>query len=377
MRHLLFNPGPTNVHPDVRAALLAKDLCHREAEFTDVMRRVGDRMVRLLNGAGSHHCIPFVASGTGANEAMIAAVDGKMLVLVAGRYSERLADIAARLKVPHERLIFPPLPGVDLNTVEWALRRDSSITHLCLAHHETTRGVLAPLREIGRLARQFGVRVMVDGVSSIFGHEFDLQEDNIAFCTVTANKCLESVPGISFVIGRVEEFERTEGKSRSYYFDLHQQWDRCQRSGKPPFTVATQQFFAADAALDRLEAEGCDGRARRYRRLRDRLGEGVGRLGFELVPIPEEQRANILTLLRLPPGVSYRALHDRMLEAGVTIYTDQGTLGQGMIFFATMGALDESDVDYFLQHLDHALAAQGYSAAAAAAPAAAAVEAAQ
>lgn len=355
MKNLLFNPGPTNVHPDVRAALLERDMCHRESEFTQVMANVNRKVVRLLNGTGSHECVPFVASGTGANEAVLAAVQGKLLVLVAGRYSERLADIAARLGVPHERLDFPALPGIDLEAVERALRADGSITHLALVHHETTRGLLAPLRDIGRLARYLGVKLIVDGISSIFGHDFDLQEDNIAFCTITTCKCLESVPGLSFVVGRIEEMEKLKGHSRSFYFDLHQQWERCRQGGKPPFTVATQQFFAADIALDRLASEGCTGRGWRYRRLRDRLGEGIARLGFEPVPVLSGSRANILTLAYLPPRLSYATLHDRLKETGITIYTDQGTLAQGMIFFATMGAIDEGDVDYFLDNIEGAL----------------------
>lgn len=360
MRTLLFNPGPTNVHPDVRNALLAPDMCHREAEFSKVLTTVTDNMVRVLNGEGRHGCIPFVASGTGANEAVLAAVHGRLLVLVAGRYSERIVSIAHRLQVPTERLDFPPLEGVDVEKVEERLARDPGITDLFVVHHETTTGVLVPLRELGELAARHRARLLVDGVSSIGGHPFDLVRDNVAFCTVNSNKCLESVPGLSFVIGRTDEIRRTKGRSRSFYFDLHQQWERCAFDRKPPFTAATQLFFAMEVALQRLIAETYDGRVCRYRALRERLVCALTALGLRLVPLPAGRQSNILTLLYLPQGVAYQALHDKMLERGITIYSDQGTIERGMFFLATMGALTAEDVDYFVDHFASALAELGY-----------------
>lgn len=82
--HLLFNSGPTNVHDEVRQCLLAPNVNHRNREFADVLVLVRQGITQQMGLTGSHDCIPFVASGTGANEAVIGSVEGTQAVLVSG-----------------------------------------------------------------------------------------------------------------------------------------------------------------------------------------------------------------------------------------------------------------------------------------------------
>lgn len=120
---LLFNPGPTNVSEVVRDSLRTRDICHREAEFCEVLKRVNDNIVSVLGGAGSHSAALFTSSGTGCNEAIISSIHGKLLVLNNGKYSDRLFDIAVRFGVPVERLRLNPLEPMDLNLVEGVFER--------------------------------------------------------------------------------------------------------------------------------------------------------------------------------------------------------------------------------------------------------------
>lgn len=353
MRRLLLNPGPTNVHPSVRAAAFqAPDWCHRDPEFARKVQSVCRKLAAIAGGQDRYDAVPFVASGTGANEAMLSVVHGRVLFLVAGRYSERLWLIAQRLGVQALRLDFDPLAGIDCARVAQALAGDPRITDICLVHHETTTGVLAPLPELGQLAREFKVGLLIDGISSIGGHDFDLCRDHVAMATVTANKCLESLPGISFLLASREVLQATQGRSRSFYFDVHEQWTRSAATGKTPFTAAVPLFFAADAALDRLLAETVQGRAQRYRRLKRRLEDELLALGFALLPLPEDRKANILTLARLPAGWQYDALYEALMREHITIYTDEATLRKGMVFFATLGDMHDADLDRFVGALE-------------------------
>jgi 2-aminoethylphosphonate-pyruvate transaminase len=141
-----------------------------------VLSSMNDDLVRILGGRGTHECGPFVSSGTGANEAILNAVDGPLLVLVAEPYSQRIAAIAGRAGRPASRhtLEFPPLDGVDIETVARALAARPEVSHLFVAHHETTTGVLAPLHELGELCAARQLLLAVDGISSVGGHSFDL-----------------------------------------------------------------------------------------------------------------------------------------------------------------------------------------------------------
>ena len=358
MKTLLFNPGPTNVSEDVREALKTRDICHREPEFTEVLPRVLRNLCGALGGADTHSAVMFVSSGTGCNEAICAAIHGKALVLNNGKYAERIFGIMERLGVDATQLSVPPLEPIDLGLLDEALGREPELTHLYVVHHETTTGVLAPLREIGRLAARHGVLLCVDAVSSLGGHEFDLVEDNIAFCSVSANKCLESFPGVSFVLARTGELEKLEGKSRSYYFDLHAHWKK-EREGETPFTPAVQLVFAVDQAIRELVEEGVPARVQRYRNLAARMRTGLTNLGFELQLLPEGLQSNILTAVRLPKGMDYWRVHDKLKERGITIYSDAKTLAGGRFRVATMGALREEDVDWFLENFEEVLREEG------------------
>jgi 2-aminoethylphosphonate-pyruvate transaminase len=352
--------GPTNVSPAVRAALLTEDLYHRDAEVVDVLERFGERLVSLLRGAGSHTCVPFVASGTGANDAIISAIHGKVLLIGNGRYSERLGDVVAHYGIPLTVLRCAPLEPIDLDAVEVALRSDPAITHILLVHHETATGVVAPLRHIGAIAARHGKLLVVDGISSIGACPFDLVADNVAFASLSANKCLESYPGISFVLARTADLAPLAGRSRSFYFDVHEQWASIRR-GSTPYTAAIQTIFAANCALDRWVAEGYDARRSRYAELSARLR--MARLGFVPTPVPEDIRGSIVSVYELPARVTYDSLHAGLRARGIRIYTDPATVRAGRLILATLGSIGTSEIDRFLRGVADVLAESQHDAA--------------
>lgn len=342
--HLLFNPGPTNVHEEVRQCLLASDVNHRDRQFADVLAVVRDGITQQMGLSSTHVCVPFVASGTGANEAVLGSIQGTLAVLVSGHYSCRLADIGERLGLSVLRITSDPFAGVDCEALERSLARSAEGTHVCVVHHETTTGILAPLDRIAEIGKRYGARLIVDGISSIFGHPREEWAPDVDYYTVTANKCLESVPGLSFVIARRSILSDRRVRSSSYYFDLALQWRNMEERGAPSFTQGYGNYLAAAAALRRLGAETVAGRSARYDRLRHRLAEGLASIGIEPV-YPRARRATWLQLFHRPAGLDYGLLQSRLSRQGITIYTDSLTLEKGFMYFATMGAIDEDDVD--------------------------------
>lgn len=325
---------------------------------------MNERLIRVLNGQGTHSAVLFVASGTGVNDAMLNCIQGRALLLDNGKYAQRLGEILDRYQIPYERFVVAPQQPIDVRSIAKTLREDGQFTHLVMVHHETTSGALAPLAKLGQVAKDAGVLLLVDAVSSLGGHPFDLQADNVAFCTVSANKCLESFPGVSFVIGRNLELANLKDRARSYYFDLYRQWERTQQ-GETPFTPAVQLVLALDVALQQLESEGYAERVNRYQRLAQRLRAGLTRLGFELELLPPDQQSNILTTIRMPPHFDYWAVHDQLKARGITIYSDATVLSSRRWRVATLGSITEDDVDWFLQNLqDVAVFAQPATATA-------------
>src|ERR1700704_1631035 len=94
---ILLNPGPANTTPTVRAALVMPDLCHREPEYFDMMRRCRAELTRLAGGGDDWTAVLFTGSGPAAVEAAIcSAVPAARALLVVdnGVYGDRMIRIA-------------------------------------------------------------------------------------------------------------------------------------------------------------------------------------------------------------------------------------------------------------------------------------------
>lgn len=350
-RTLLFTPGPTNVHPSVRQALMVRDTSHRETSFAELLEGLQHQMVALLGGTSTDACVPFMASGTGANEAILASLPDDLLVLDHGRYSRRLAEIAQRYGIRSQVLRTPPKEPIDPDQVESVLHANRRIRNIYVVHLETTTGLMAPLPELGEVAERSGCRLLVDGISSIGGHGFHLERHRVALCSLNANKCLEGIPGVSFVVGNKDLIASTAGRSRSFYFDLFRQWQKCSEDRETRFTAAVQLMCAADAAVRRLAEETVAGRIRRYRALRDQLRAGLVELGLELAELPPENESNILSLFRLPTALDYSTLRDALGARGAVIHTHREVVEEGFVAIATLGHLGAEDVAWFLDQL--------------------------
>ena len=357
-RQVLMNPGPVLVDERVRQAMSGPDLCHREPEFAALMTRVSAGLTQVCGGGASCASVVFSGSGTAALEATLSSVvpaEGGILILANGHYGERLEEIAAVHGIRRRVLRFGWAGAFDLAAIADALREETALTHVAMVHHETSTGMLNPLREVGRIASAQGRSLMVDAISSVGGEILDMSADCIDWCVGTANKCLEGLPGLSFVCAPRARLEALSGiPARTYYLDLHRQCVATNVLQAPPFTPAVQTFYALDAALDLMLAEGVPARHARYAALAAQLRDGLANLGFRFL-LPPEHRSASLTAVYLPEGASYAELHDGLKNRGFVIYAAQQTLSARVFRLANMGQMQPGDIARFLEVLPQVL----------------------
>ena len=343
---VLLNPGPANTTPTVRQALVMPDLCHREPEFFHMMRRCRDGLVGAAGLGADWAAVLFAGSGTAAVEAAIASAvprDRAVVVVNNGVYGDRMLRICRAHGIAAEAVACDIFSPIDPATVEAALRAHPEASHVALVHHETTTGLLNPVAEVARVAARHGRRVIVDAMSSLFGERLDVGQDGIDLVTASANKCLQGIPGVSFVLARRSALEALRGQPpRSVYLDL---WGHfaSQEQDNTPFTPAVQVLHAMEQALAELGREGPARRIARYAENARVLREGLERLGFEILVAPAG-RSNILTTFRLPRGVAYDALHDAMKRRGYVVYAGQGDIRTYAFRVANMGTLEPRDM---------------------------------
>ncbi len=344
---ILLNPGPANTSRSVREALVMPDLCHREPEFFEMMRECRARLVRLAGCDERFAAVLFSGSGTAAVEAAVSSVvprDRAVLIVNNGVYGDRLARIARVHGIPAEVLAYDVTTPVAPADVEAALRARPELSHVAVVHHETTTGLLNPVMDVARVAARAGRRVLIDAMSSLFGERLDVDADGVDFVMASANKCLQGVPGIAFVLGRRTALDALAGQPpRGVYLDLHGHYTTQERDNTP-FTPAVQVLHAMRQALVELEAEGVAGRIARYAENARVLRRGMAALGFEIL-VPEAARSSILTTFRLLPGLTYDPLHDAMKRRGYVIYAGQGDIRTYAFRVSNMGTLTPRDME--------------------------------
>ena len=344
---ILLNPGPANTSQAVKDAMVTPDLCHREPEFFEVMRECRARLAGLAVGGDSFATVLFTGSGTAAVEATVGSVvprERALLVVVNGVYGDRLVKIARAHGIPAISLAYDITTPVAARDVEGALRAHPEVSHVAVVHHETTTGLLNPVADVARATARAGRRLIVDAMSSLFGEPLDVAADGIDFVTASANKCLQGLPGVSFVLGRRTALDALRGQAaRSVYLDLHGHY-ASQEVDNTPFTPAVQVLHAMREALAELGREGVAARIRRYAENARVLRQGMSALGFEIL-VPEGARSNILTTFRLLPGLAYDPLHDALKRRGYIIYAGQGELRTYAFRVSNMGTLTPRDME--------------------------------
>src|ERR1044071_2972858 len=232
----LLTPGPLTTSMSVKQAML-HDWGSRDQNFIAINGRMRERLVRMIGGAVTFTCVPMQGSGTFAVEAMIGAFvppAGKLLVLINGAYGKRIAKICDYYKRATAILEWAEDQPVDPARVAKVLVEDKAITHVAVVQCETTSGVLNPIGEVARVVAAAGRKLLIDAMSA-FGA-----------VAASSNKCIEGIPGLGFVLARIDALKRCQGHAPSLSLDLYEQWQALEKTGQSRFPPPIHCIVAFD-----------------------------------------------------------------------------------------------------------------------------------
>ncbi|HET6148737.1 MAG TPA: aminotransferase class V-fold PLP-dependent enzyme [Polyangia bacterium] len=359
--HVLFSPGPVMTSARVKAALVHHDVCHRDEDYSAVVGRLQAKLRPVFGASPEHEMLLLTGSGTAAMEMAISSAipEGKKILVVSnGAFGDRLDEIAALHDIGRVVLRYPWGTLPDPADVAQALAGDPDIAGAALIHHETSVGLLNPVREIGRLCHQRGVTLIVDAVSALGAEDVDVVRDHVDICYSSANKCLHSVSGMSFLCVAPEVWARVEDiRPRVYYLDLKRHRRYLEELRQTPFTPAVSSFFALETALDELaEAGGVPARRAVYRKRSLRIRRVFTDLGFESFTRTGRESHTISTL-RLPDFLAVEQLYRGLKQRGFVIYGCKGELAARHVQVANMGEISDATLDAFLSAVTAVVAA--------------------
>ena len=286
--------------------------------------------------------------------------NGKLLVAVNGAYGRRIADMARVLHIPMECVEYPEDKAVDPADIDRTLAADKAITHVVVVHCETTSGIFNPIKEVGKVVEKRKRAYIVDAMSSFGASDIKMEKWHIDWLISSANKCIEGVPGFSFVIVRNKALAASEGNARSLCLDLHAQHEDMRKNGQFRYTPPTHAILAFHQALLELEAEGgVEARMKRYQNNCHALRRGMADLGFREFLAPDDH-GWIITSFRYPPHskFDFNTFYDLLCHDGFVIYP--GKVGNADLFrVGTVGHIERHDIENLVAAMGRVLAKMG------------------
>jgi len=357
-----FLPGPTEVRPEVLAAMVRPVIGHRGPEMSALLREVDPGLRAVFRT--SRPVYVSSSSATGLMEASIrCGVRRCALSLVNGAFSARYRDLVADCGREAETYDVAWGAAHDPGEVRRRLRA-GGFDAVTVVHSESSTGVLNPVGEIAEAVRDAEretgeeILLLVDGVTSVGGAVVESEGWGLDFVLTGSQKALALPPGLAF--GSASE--RMLGRAavlagRGQYFDLVE-FDRQWASHQTPNTPAVNLIYALAEQLRRIEAEGVEARVERHRAMMERthrwVAEEGARRGLSLLA-PEGARSPTVTAIALPEGLRGTQVARALEARGFTIAPGYGKLKDTTIRIGHMGDHTVAGVEALLAALEEVL----------------------
>lgn len=357
-KYLLFTPGPVNVAENVRKAICKEDICHREIEFDRLLRSIENKLLKLfgLQDTADYRAVVITGSGTAANEAILSSVvgDKNILILSNGEFGDRLHSISKIQNKNTFLLEFGWGERLDLEKIESYLKKHA-IDIVAMVHHETSSGMLNSLEDVGAISKAYGAMFIVDCVSSAGAEVIDMEKNHIAFCSSSSSKAIASYAGLSFVVGKTEEFEKLKYLPvKSTYLNLHRFYEFIKTYSQTPNTPAAHLFYALEQTLINILNEGVSNRYADLRHKADLLRQGMLNLGLRFL-IDQKDMCSILTTVLIPLHIDVSVLREKLRKKSIIIYEGKGCFKNKVFQVGNIGELSLDDIRFFLKSLGETL----------------------
>jgi len=226
----------------------------------------------------------------------------EVVCITGGKFGERLAEIAKSYKAKVREVEVKWGEAADIDKVE-EIVANSDAKAITLTHNETSTGVLHDAGKIGKIAREYNLLYIVDGVSSVGGNEFKTDEWGIDICITGSQKCLATPPGLAFLSVSDRAWETIENNdTRNYYLNL-KFYRKSLKKNTTPFTPSVTLIYGLHQALKDVLKEGIDNRIKRHSILAKATREAIKAMNLELFP-KEEIASNTVTAIKIPPDLT-------------------------------------------------------------------------
>jgi cysteine desulfurase / selenocysteine lyase len=173
-------------------------------ESTRILDQARKSICKLINATSAVHCVFTLNCTDALNLAIKGLIDPSKkqhVVCTAGDHNSILRPIFAMRDYGWLEVTVVPIDShsglVDPQDVKDAVRRDTKL--IALTHVSNVTGTVQPLREIGKVAREMAVPLVVDAAQSIGHLDIDIDRDMIDLLAAPGHKALLGPLGTGFL----------------------------------------------------------------------------------------------------------------------------------------------------------------------------------
>jgi len=351
---LLMTPGPTRVPERVLKAG-NHVIHHRTPEFSAALIELVEK-ARPLFGASTADILPVHGTGRAAMEGAIVNFfrpGETVITCVNGSFGEMWSGFAERYGLNVIKVGADWERSIDPDEVAAAMKAYGDVRAVTIVQSDTSSGVLNPVAEVARVAREFDALTLVDGISSVGGVPFLFDEWDLDFAVTSSQKCLMSCPGLALAVVGPRAWTMAEhGGMPRAYLDFEGIRKIMSRAlPETPGTTPTSLVFQLLEAERMIHEEGLESVFARHTAMASRVRERTAELGYGLAGSALKERSPTLTALTAPDGVDPESIRKHVLDAGIQIAVGLGPYKSNTIRIGHMGDIRMADVDRTLDAL--------------------------
>jgi alanine-glyoxylate transaminase/serine-glyoxylate transaminase/serine-pyruvate transaminase len=194
-----------------------------------------------------------------------------------------------------------------------------------VCHGESSTGVCQPLTGLGAICAEHNALLLVDTVASLGGAPFAADALGVDCVYTATQKVLNAPPGvapISFSDRAMAKIKSRSTPIHSFYFDallLGNYWGCDDGPRRYHHTAPISTVYALRAALSRLAEEGVDECVQRHAQNAQLFYKELHDIGLELFVDNPEYRLPCLTTVKVPAGVDWKAVVDKLMSQRIEI----------------------------------------------------------
>ena len=306
------------------------------AETTDLLKQVFRTRYDVVIMQGE------AILGLEAAAASMISPGDKVLNLVSGVFGKWFQDFIEAYGGETIEIAVPYNDAIDPEDVRRALQANPGIKFLSVVHSETPSGTHNPVREIGRIAKEFGVITMVDTVSGLGGEVLSPEEWGLDVAVAGPQKCLGGTPGLSLMAISPDAWKAMEARKpkplRGSFLSILDWKATWLDQRRFPYTPSVTEIYALRSVLEQALEVGMDEFAARHQQIAAACRAGVRALGLDLWPVRDEIAASCVTAVRTPDGLDEARMRAVMRRKyGVTISPGYGELNGKLFRLGHMG----------------------------------------